>query len=56
MIKTSTWGASILARLHGLQRELGIVTNDSAIVKDVNAVVTRDYSGCTAATDCSNYD
>jgi cardiolipin synthase len=37
-------------------RELGIVTNDSAIVKDVNAVVTRDYSGCTAATDCSNYD
>ena len=37
-------------------RELGIITTDTTIVNDVNAVVTGDYSDCTAATDCSNYD
>ena len=37
-------------------RELGIITTDATIVKDVNAVVTGDYSNCTPATDCSNYD
>jgi phosphatidylserine/phosphatidylglycerophosphate/cardiolipin synthase-like enzyme len=37
-------------------RELGIITTDASIVKAVNAVVTEDYSNCTLATDCSNYD
>ncbi len=37
-------------------RELGIITTDATIVSDVNAVVTRDYSNCTSATDCTNYD
>jgi hypothetical protein len=37
-------------------RELGIITTDTTIVNDVNTVVTRDYSNCSAATDCRNYD
>jgi phosphatidylserine/phosphatidylglycerophosphate/cardiolipin synthase-like enzyme len=37
-------------------RELGIITSDPAIVKDVNTVVTGDYSNCVAATDCAKYD
>lgn len=36
-------------------RELGIITADATIVKDVNAVVTEDYTDCTPATDCSQY-
>ena len=37
-------------------RELGIITTDATIVSGVNAVVTGDYSNCTSATDCTNYD
>lgn len=37
-------------------RELGVITTDAKILNDINVVVTGDYSDCTAATDCSNYD
>ncbi len=37
-------------------RELGVITTDAKIIDDINVVVTGDYSNCTAATDCSNYD
>jgi len=36
-------------------RELGVVTSNATIVREVNAVVTADYSGCYAATDCRDY-
>ena len=36
-------------------RELGVVTSDASIVDELNAVVTGDYSGCTAAASCRNY-
>jgi phosphatidylserine/phosphatidylglycerophosphate/cardiolipin synthase-like enzyme len=36
-------------------RELGVITGDPRIVGELNAVVSRDYSVCTVATDCRNY-
>jgi len=36
-------------------RELGIITTSPTIVKDINAVVSRDYSDCSHSTDCTNY-
>jgi phosphatidylserine/phosphatidylglycerophosphate/cardiolipin synthase-like enzyme len=36
-------------------RELGVITSDVSIVKEINAVVTRDYGDCSAATHCENY-
>ena len=36
-------------------RELGIVTASPVIVREANAVVAGDYSGCNSATDCRNY-
>jgi len=55
MIKTSTGEHQFLARLHGLNRELGIVTNDSAIVK-MSMLLSQGTTPLHAATDCSNYD
>ena len=36
-------------------RELGIITSDAPIVKDVNSVVLGDYTNCDSATDCHDY-
>ena len=36
-------------------RELGIITSNAVVVKDVNRVVSSDFADCSAATDCSNY-
>jgi cardiolipin synthase A/B len=36
-------------------RELGIITTSSSIVKDVSGVVNGDFENCSAAKDCSNY-
>jgi cardiolipin synthase len=36
-------------------RELGIITTSSSIVKDVSGVVNGDFADCSAATDCINY-
>jgi cardiolipin synthase len=36
-------------------RELGIVTTDAAIINPVRAVVAKDFTDCTPATDCKNY-
>jgi phosphatidylserine/phosphatidylglycerophosphate/cardiolipin synthase-like enzyme len=33
-------------------RELGIITGNATIVKDINTVVSMDYTDCSAATDC----
>ena len=36
-------------------RELGIITTNVAVVAAIDAVVSADYSDCTAATDCRSY-
>jgi phosphatidylserine/phosphatidylglycerophosphate/cardiolipin synthase-like enzyme len=36
-------------------RELGIITTTPAVVGEINAVVTADYSDCAADTDCRSY-
>jgi phosphatidylserine/phosphatidylglycerophosphate/cardiolipin synthase-like enzyme len=36
-------------------RELGIVTTSPDVVEAVNAVVSADFSDCSAATDCRSY-
>jgi phosphatidylserine/phosphatidylglycerophosphate/cardiolipin synthase-like enzyme len=37
-------------------REFGIITTDAKIVDEINAVVKKDYSDCTPATGCKNYN
>jgi cardiolipin synthase A/B len=36
-------------------RELGIITSDAAVVRDVNSVVQGDFTDCGSATDCYSY-
>src|SRR5271165_5781285 len=36
-------------------RELGIITSHASIIEDVNAVVSKDFAHCSAATHCENY-
>ncbi|MGP0006841.1 MAG: phospholipase D-like domain-containing protein [Acidimicrobiales bacterium] len=36
-------------------RELGIITGNATIVKDINAVVSKDFADCSPSTDCTNY-
>jgi cardiolipin synthase len=36
-------------------RELGIITTSSSVVKSVTAVVDGDFDNCSAASDCTNY-
>jgi len=36
-------------------RELGIITTDESVIKDINDVATKDYADCTATTHCENY-
>jgi cardiolipin synthase A/B len=36
-------------------RELGIITGNALVVRDVNTVVARDFADCSHKTDCSNF-
>ena len=36
-------------------REFGIITGNATIVKDINAVVSKDFADCSPSTDCTNY-
>jgi phosphatidylserine/phosphatidylglycerophosphate/cardiolipin synthase-like enzyme len=36
-------------------RELGIITTNAAVVTVIDAVVSADFSDCTATTDCRSY-